>query len=79
MSDHFISFDQAERDLLSCAAFLAERIKSSDGHAEAMKAIIPRYLVKGNVDLAAELANAVDDPFSRDKLLTEKPDDKPKS
>ncbi len=70
MSDYFISFDQAENDLLSCAAFLAERIKSSDGHAEAMKTIIPRYLTKGNVDLAAELANAVDDPFSRDKLLT---------
>lgn len=71
MSDHFISYEQAENDLLSCAAFLAERIKSSDGHAEAMKAIIPRFLAKGNVDLAAELANAVDDPFSRDKFLTE--------
>lgn len=71
MSDYFISFDKAENDLLMCAAFLAERIKSSDGHAEAMKAIIPRYLTKGNVDLAAELANAIDDPFSRDKLLTD--------
>ncbi len=71
MSENFISFNQAENDLLSCAAFLAERIKSSDGHAEAMKTIIPRFLSNGNVDLAAELANAVDDPFSRDKLLTE--------
>ncbi len=71
MSEHFISYDQAENNLLGCAAFLAERIKSSDGHAEAMKTIIPRYLAKGNVDLAAELANAVDDPFSRDKLLTD--------
>ncbi|MFN0280146.1 MAG: tetratricopeptide repeat protein [Pyrinomonadaceae bacterium] len=71
MSDYFISFAQAENDLLSCAAFLAERIKSSDGLAEAMKTIIPRYLAKGNVDLAAELANGVDDPFSRDRLLTE--------
>ena len=70
MSEYFISFDQAESDLLACAAFLAERIKSSDGHAEAMKTIVPRYLAKGNVDLAAELANAVEDPFSRDKLLT---------
>src|ERR1043166_2153811 len=70
MGDHFISFEQSESDLLSCAAFLAERIKSSDGHAEAMRTIIPRYLAKGDVDLAAELANAVDDPFSRDKLLT---------
>ena len=55
MPDYFISFDQAENDLLACAAFLAERIKSSDGHAEAMKTIVPRYLAKGNVDLAAEL------------------------
>lgn len=70
MSEYFISFEQAEQDLLSCAAFLAERIKSSDGHAVAMQTIVPRYLAKGNVDLAAELANAIDDPFSRDKLLT---------
>lgn len=69
MSDRFISKDQAENDLLACAAFIGERIKSSDGHAEAMKEVIPRYLAEGNVDLSAELANAVDDPFSRDKLL----------
>ena len=70
MSDYFISIEQTENDLLACAAYLAERIKSNDGHAEAMKAILPRYLAKGEVDLAAELANAVDDPFSRDRLLT---------
>ena len=69
MSDHFISRDQAASDLLSAAAFIAENIKSSDGHAEAMKTIIPLYLAKGDVDLAAELANAVTEPFSRDKLL----------
>src|SRR5687767_2693417 len=69
MSDFFISRDQAEGDLLACAAFVAERIKSSEGHGDAMNSIIPRYLAKGDVDLAAELANAVDDPFSRDKLL----------
>lgn len=69
MSDHFISQERAELDLLDCAAFLAERIKSSDGHAEAMNTVVPMYLAKGDVDLAAELANAVDDPFSRDKLL----------
>lgn len=68
--DYFISPEQAENDLLDCAAFVAERIKSSDGHADAMKAIIPLYLVRGLVDLAAELANAVDDPYSRDRLLT---------
>ena len=69
MSDRFISRTQAESDLLSAAAFIAEGITSADGHAEAMKAIVPMYLAKGNVDLAAELANGVGEPFSRDKLL----------
>lgn len=69
MPDHFISREQAEGDLLACAAFIGERIKSSEGHAEAMNEIVPRYLARGDVDLAAELANAVDDPFSRDRLL----------
>ncbi len=71
MADYFISRERAGTDLLDCAAFLAERIKSSDGHAEAMKAVIPLYLAKNEVDLAAELANAIDDPFSRDRLLIE--------
>jgi tetratricopeptide (TPR) repeat protein len=69
MSEHLISRDAAENDLFACAAYLAESIKSSDGHAEAMLAVIPRYLSKGEVDLAAEFANTVDDPFMRDKLL----------
>ncbi len=69
MSDCFISGETAQNDLLDCAAFVAERIKSADGRGEAMNSIIPRYLAKGNVDLAAELANAVSEPYSRDKLL----------
>ena len=69
MSEHFISRDQAGSDLLSAAAFIAENIKSADGHAEAMKAIVLLYLAKDDVDLAAELANGVGEPFSRDKLL----------
>lgn len=69
MPDLFISSEQAEKDLLACAAFLGERSRSSTGHAEAMRSVVPHYLGRGEVDLAAELANAVDDPFSRDKLL----------
>lgn len=69
MSEHFISRKDAESDLLSAAAFLAERIKSIDGHAEAMSAVVPLYLQTENVDLAAELSNTVDDPFTRDRLL----------
>ena len=71
MSEHFIAYQDARDDLLSAASFLAERIKSGDGHAEAMAAIVPRHLAHKNVDLAAELANSVEDPFTRDKLLTE--------
>lgn len=70
MSENQISIEEAENNLLACATVLAENIKSSDGHAEAMKEIVPRYLVKNNVDLAAELANSIDDPFTRDRLLT---------
>ncbi len=69
MADLFISREQAESDLLAAAAFIAERIKSSEGHAEAMSSVLPLYLDRGDVDLAAELANAVGDPHSRDKLL----------
>ena len=69
MGEHLILRIDAENDILACAAYLAEDIKSRDGHAEAMAAIIPLYLEKGNVDLAAELANSVDDPFMRDRLL----------
>jgi tetratricopeptide (TPR) repeat protein len=69
MPEHFISRTDAESDLISAAAYLAERVTSVDGHAEAMSAVVPLYLQKGNVDLAAELANTVDDPYTRDRLL----------
>lgn len=69
MAEHLIDIDEARENLLACAAFLAEDIKSSDGHAEAMKTIVPFYLAKANVDLAAEFANTIDDPFTRDRLL----------
>jgi tetratricopeptide (TPR) repeat protein len=69
MAEHFISREDAEHDLLASAAYLAEAIGSSDGRAQAMTAVVPRYLEKGEVDLAAELANTVDDPFVRDRLL----------
>ena len=70
MAEHFISRDDAERDPLACAAYLAESLTSRDGHAEAVSAVVPLYLDRGEVDLSAELANSVDDPYVRDKLLT---------
>jgi len=69
MAEYFISSEDAGNDLLAAAAFVGERISGADGRAEAMAAVVPGYLVRGDVDLAAELANTVDDPFSRDKLL----------
>ncbi|HEY0427620.1 MAG TPA: hypothetical protein VGC76_07535 [Pyrinomonadaceae bacterium] len=70
MAEHQISLEEAQTNLLACAAYLAENIKSSDGHAEAMARVVPRYLEKDEVDLAAALADGVDDPFVRDRLLT---------
>ena len=70
MKEHQISIKEANSNLLACAAYLAESIKSADGQAEAMKEIVPRYLAKGEVDIAAGLADTVDDPFTRDRLLT---------
>jgi len=70
MAEVFISRDAALGDLLAAAAYIGERISSADGRAESMAAIVPAYLERGEVDLAAELANGVDDPFSRDRLLT---------
>lgn len=69
MAEHFISRADAESNLLACATYLAETIESAEGHAEGISTVVRRYLAKGDVDLAAELANTVDDPFTRDRLL----------
>lgn len=69
MSEKFISRGDAEVDLLAAAAYVAERVESGDDHSEAIAAVVPQYLERGDVDLAAELANSVDDPFVRDRLL----------
>ena len=69
MAEHFISLEDAGRDVLACATYLAEEIGSSEGYGAAMTTLVPRYLEMGNVDLAAQLADTVADPFVRDKLL----------
>jgi tetratricopeptide (TPR) repeat protein len=63
--------EKAENDLLACATYLAEKIKSADGHATAVSEVISHHLAKNNVDLAADLANSIDEPFTRDGLLTQ--------
>ena len=56
---------------MAAAAYLAETIGSADGYGEAMSAVVPVYLKREDVDTAAELANTVDDTYTRDRLLTQ--------
>jgi tetratricopeptide (TPR) repeat protein len=69
MAERFISLEAAERDLLAAAGFLAERMPAGDDRAEALMAVVPRYIERGEVDLAAGLADTIEDPFVRDRLL----------
>ena len=69
MKEHLIDLSEAEANLAAAATYLAENIGSSDGHAEAMKEIVAYYISKGEVDLAAELADTIKDNFVRDNLL----------
>lgn len=70
MAEHLILIEEARENLLDCAAYIAEDIKSRDGYAEAMKEIVPRYLKTGAVDLSAQLSDSIADPFVRDRLLS---------
>lgn len=67
----FIDFDTAESDLMACAAFVAERIGSADGHSAAISDIALRYAAQGELDLAAGLADTIHDPHTRDTSLAE--------
>jgi tetratricopeptide (TPR) repeat protein len=69
MRPTYIDRADAEKDALTCAAFVAERIKSNDGHADALLQVISRYLSLNESDLSAQLADTVADNFSRDNLL----------
>ena len=70
MSERFVSRAAAEADVLAAAAFIAERMPQSDDRSEAISAVVPRFLARGEVDLAAGLADTVDDPHVRDRLLS---------
>jgi ribosomal protein L17 len=69
MRNLYINPDEACNDVLACAAFLAERIESRDGHADAVKEVVERYIRRGEVDLAAQMADAVEDFHARDSML----------
>lgn len=70
MNQQLIGREDAENNLLSCATFIAANIKSSDGYAESVKELLPYYLQKDEVDLAAELVDSINDSFTRDQLLS---------
>ena len=69
MTEHLISFEDAHNDLLDCAAYLAEEIADAETRGEAFEKIVPYYLERGAVDLAAELANTIDFAPRREMLL----------
>lgn len=69
MPEFLISIGEAERNPLYCAAYIAERLKSADGRADAMMHIVPVFISMGEVDRAAALADTVEDPLTRDRLL----------
>ncbi len=71
MAEHLISIEDAREDLLSCAVYLAENIGSTEARAAAIETIITYYLQHSDVDTSAEIADSVDDPFIRDRLLAE--------
>ena len=65
---------KAARDMPWASCWVEKEAKAGagvlreSGYPE-FPAVVPRYLANGDVDLAAELANTVDDPFTRDRLL----------
>ncbi|HUF04189.1 MAG TPA: hypothetical protein VMM38_08435 [Aridibacter sp.] len=64
-----ISIEAAGENLISCAVFLADNIKSGETRSAALQPLIERLLEKGDVDLAALYADTIGDPFLRDRML----------
>ncbi|QQS41659.1 MAG: tetratricopeptide repeat protein [Acidobacteriota bacterium] len=64
-----ISIEAAGENLISCAVFLADNIKSGEARAAALTPLIERLLGKSDVDLAALYADNIGDPFLRDRML----------
>ncbi|MEZ5347000.1 MAG: hypothetical protein R2681_15740 [Pyrinomonadaceae bacterium] len=71
MADHLVTIEDAREDLLTCAVYLAENIGSGEERAAAIEKIISYFLERADVDTAAEIADSLDDPFVRDRLLAE--------
>lgn len=64
-----ISVESAGENLVSCAVFLADKVKSVEARAAALQPVIERFLERGDVDSAAHYADTIGDPFLRDRML----------
>lgn len=67
--EDFTTIEEARRDLLECAVYLAGNVNSHEAQAEALKAIVVRYLEKQDVDHAAHYADLINDTFVRNRML----------
>lgn len=64
-----ISSESASENLISCAVFLADRVRSAEARAAALQPVIERFLEREDVDSAAAYADSIGDPFLRDRML----------
>ncbi|HZH34358.1 MAG TPA: hypothetical protein VEX64_05920, partial [Pyrinomonadaceae bacterium] len=71
MANFLIEPDTAESNVFMCAAFVADSVGSAGGHANAASDIALRLAARGELDLAAQLADQIEDPHTRDVALTE--------
>jgi len=64
-----ISLENAGENLISCAVYLADNIKSGEARTAALQPVIESFLERGDVDSAAIYADEIGDPFLRDRML----------
>ncbi len=69
MPQHVIAPDEASSDMAACAAYLIENISKLDAKTTATEALVGHFLAGDEVDRAADYADALEDPFARDRLL----------
>ncbi|MDH3493294.1 MAG: hypothetical protein OEM82_07070, partial [Acidobacteriota bacterium] len=69
MAEHAISAEEAGKHPAVCAAYIVEGISNADAKSSATEAVVGHFLSVDDVDSAAAFADALEDPFTRDRLL----------
>ncbi|NNE67177.1 MAG: hypothetical protein HKN33_11485 [Pyrinomonadaceae bacterium] len=69
MAEHVIAVDDAGSDLALCAAYIVEGITNAEAKSDATESVVDHFLTNGDVDSAAEFADALEDPYARDRFL----------